>query len=72
MLMKPKPKTPQLQLTAAGNPTNTVQKLIAIGKYSRLCRELSLAMQLTHSQIVCAANARDSNEDNADEGSGGA
>ena len=64
--MTPEPKPVQLQLMPSGNPNDKIQKLT--GKYSRLSRELSLAMRSTHFQTVCAVTAIDT-VDHTSEGS---
>ena len=64
MLLTPEAKLAQLQLTPT-NPDQKIQKLT--GKYSRLRRELSLAMRSAHSQTVCSVTVVDSSE--AHEGS---
>ena len=50
LLMTPNPKPVQMQLTPAADPDRKIQKLT--GKYSRLRRELSLAMRASYSQTV--------------------
>ena len=55
--MTPNPKPVQMQLTPAADPDRKIQKLM--GKYSRLRRELSLAMRASYSQTVCSVTVID-------------
>ena len=56
LLLTPNPKPVQMQLTPAEDPDGKVQKLT--GKYSKLCRELSLAMRSSYSDSLLGYGSR--------------
>ena len=65
MLITPNTKPVQMQLTPAANPDRKLT-----GKYSRLRRELSLAMRASYSQTVCSVTVVDSTDPQEESDSG--
>ena len=69
LLMNLEPWPVQVQLTPTGNPNDDIQKLT--GQYSRLRRELSLAMRPTQSQTVCSVTVIDTADHTSEESESG-